>query len=247
MSGILKKVGKVFKKVVKSKIFKIAAIAAAVYFTGGIAAGAMGSSFAAGLPGIQSAASMLGVTSGAFGAAGAGAAAEAAAGIAGGFGSVDASMAFGGAAETAGASAAGGGGLINTARNVQSGVSLAKNAFGGGISTSATSPESGYMGGVKTPAESFKATTPDLKKDSSWYDDLFTNPNVAKAALTFGSDALKTGVGLYAQKVAADDKEEAEREAKADYWRTKAVPSVGPAFVGPQYAGPPVVNAATGG
>jgi hypothetical protein len=90
MSGILKGVAKVFKKIVTSKIFKIVAIAAAVYFTGGIAAAAMGSSFAAGLPMIGEAAGMLGIDI----AAGA---SSAVSGVAGGFGALDASMAIGGA------------------------------------------------------------------------------------------------------------------------------------------------------
>ncbi len=61
MSGVLKSVGKVFSKVVKSKVFKIAAIAAAVYFTGGLAMAASGSAFAAGLPGIGAVGEGLGI------------------------------------------------------------------------------------------------------------------------------------------------------------------------------------------
>lgn len=81
MSGILKSVGKVFKKVVTSKVFKIAALAAAVYFTAGIGLAAAGSEFAAALPGIQGVGGALGILGdGAGVAAGAG---EAAAG--GGF------------------------------------------------------------------------------------------------------------------------------------------------------------------
>jgi hypothetical protein len=67
MSGFLKNIGKVFKKIIKSPIFKIALIAVAVYFTAGLAAGAMGSVFATTLPGISAAASGLGITAGAFG------------------------------------------------------------------------------------------------------------------------------------------------------------------------------------
>lgn len=64
MSGFLKSVGKVFKKIVQSPIFKVVAIAAAVYFTGGLALTAMGgeaAAFAATLPGISSAAGALGI------------------------------------------------------------------------------------------------------------------------------------------------------------------------------------------
>lgn len=70
MSGVLKSVGKVFKKVVKSKIFKIAAIAAAVYFTAGIGLAAAGSEFAAALPGIQGVGGALGILGEGAGAAG---------------------------------------------------------------------------------------------------------------------------------------------------------------------------------
>lgn len=61
MSGLVKSVGKVFKKVAKSKIVKGLALAAAVYFTAGIAGGAMGSTTMANLPGIQGAADFLGM------------------------------------------------------------------------------------------------------------------------------------------------------------------------------------------
>ena len=61
MSGLVKSVGKVFKKLAKSKVVKGLAIAAAIYFTAGIAAGAMGSTTAAGLPGIRGAADLLGL------------------------------------------------------------------------------------------------------------------------------------------------------------------------------------------
>lgn len=73
MSGVVKGVKKVFKKIgqavkkiVKSPIFKAIVIAAAIYFTGGLAAGAMGSTTAAALPGISTAAEMLGIEAGAF-------------------------------------------------------------------------------------------------------------------------------------------------------------------------------------
>ena len=67
MSGAIKAIGKVFKAIVKSPIFKVIAIAAAVYFTGGLALGAMGSAFAASLPGIAGAADLVGLgTTGAF-------------------------------------------------------------------------------------------------------------------------------------------------------------------------------------
>jgi hypothetical protein len=72
MSGFLKSVGKVFQKIVNNPIVKVVAIAAAVYFTGGLALGALGGevgAFAASLPGISAAADTLGITAGAFGTA----------------------------------------------------------------------------------------------------------------------------------------------------------------------------------
>lgn len=74
MSGVVKGVKKVFKKVGsaakklwKNKIVRAIVIAAAIYFTGGLAAGAMGSTTAAAMPGITAAAKGLGITAGAFG------------------------------------------------------------------------------------------------------------------------------------------------------------------------------------
>ncbi len=64
MSGFLKSVAKVFKSIVKSPIFKAVAIAAAIYFTGGLALTAIGgeaAAFASALPGISSAAEALGI------------------------------------------------------------------------------------------------------------------------------------------------------------------------------------------
>ena len=61
MSNILSGIGKIFKKIVQSPVFKVVAIAVAVYFTAGIAAGAMGISGAASLPGITSAMGFLGI------------------------------------------------------------------------------------------------------------------------------------------------------------------------------------------
>ena len=58
MSGIVKSVGKVFRKIVQSPIFKVVAIAAAVYFTGGLAAGAFGT-MAAGAEGAALASSAV--------------------------------------------------------------------------------------------------------------------------------------------------------------------------------------------
>lgn len=61
MSNILSGIGKIFKKIVQSPVFKVVAIAAAIYFTGGIAAASMGVSGAASLPGISTAMGFLGI------------------------------------------------------------------------------------------------------------------------------------------------------------------------------------------
>lgn len=66
MSGLVKSIGKVFKRVTENKVVKGLAIAAAVYFAGGLAAGAMGSTTAANLPGIKGAADLFGMDGGAF-------------------------------------------------------------------------------------------------------------------------------------------------------------------------------------
>jgi len=73
MSGAVKAIKKVFKsvgnaikKVVKSKAFKVIVGAVAVYFTAGLAAGAMGWAGAAAMPGITAAAETLGISAGAF-------------------------------------------------------------------------------------------------------------------------------------------------------------------------------------
>jgi len=82
MSNVFKSIAKVFKKIVKSPIFKAVLISAAIYFTGGLAAGALGSTFAATLPGIAGAAEALGISGvGAFGATAVETAAMASAGL----------------------------------------------------------------------------------------------------------------------------------------------------------------------
>ena len=67
MSGLVRSVKKVFKKVTKSKVVKGLLIAAAVYYTAGIAGGMMGSTDMANLPGIKGLADTLGINAGAFG------------------------------------------------------------------------------------------------------------------------------------------------------------------------------------
>lgn len=66
MSNPLKSIANVIKKVIQSPIFKAVLIATAIYFTAGLAAGAMGVTAAVGLPGIAAAAETFGITAGAF-------------------------------------------------------------------------------------------------------------------------------------------------------------------------------------
>jgi hypothetical protein len=264
MSGILKKVGKVFQKIVKSKIFKIVAIAAAVYFTAGIAAGAMGSVFAASLPGISTAASALGLGEvGAFGAAalqGAGVVGGAIAAEAGSVGlgatsAVGAEMGTAGAAlgeaglgaagVGAGEAAAGGalatgttadlvGGVAEGGLQLTSGITgttgtaadaAAANAAesGAGAWMNGAAGYSGDAAGVMSPMTKTAADSASIfgklgdgaKGVIKFFGD---NPTVAKAAMTFGSDALKAGVGMYAQKSqqeAADERAAQTRDRMA--------------------------------
>lgn len=61
MSGVVRSIGKAFKRLADNKVVKGLMIAAAAYFIGGLAAGAMGSTTAANLPGISGAADFLGM------------------------------------------------------------------------------------------------------------------------------------------------------------------------------------------
>lgn len=61
MSGIFKSIGRALKKVWKSPIFKAIIIAAAIYFTAGVGLAAMGSTFAASLPGITAVGQAVGL------------------------------------------------------------------------------------------------------------------------------------------------------------------------------------------
>ena len=232
MSGIMKKIGKVFKKIVKSKIFKVIAIAAAVYFTGGIALGAMGSGFAASLPGISAAANAIGMGGvGAIGLAGAevAAAASAAVGVGGAgmgggtaalfgaeAGSVGAGLLGEAAAAGAGAAGAAGGSLLGS---IATYAPLAKTAV---------DVASDALGDTDALVEGAKATTkaaPSLAdKGSALLKYFDSNPTVAKAALTFGSEGLKAGVGLYAQKSAQDAADERAQQDREDRNRREAAP-----------------------
>ena len=231
MSGILKKIGKVFKKIVKSKIFKAVLIAAAIYFTAGIAAGAMGSAFAASLPGISTAAGAIGL------------------GEVGAFGVLAAdAMAVTTAAAGAGALATGVTDLAIT------------GTLAPGISAAGALTEGAGFGIANAAAESFGSQA--VKTVAGQAADVvgekvggpagaaisgagkllnLSNPTVAKAALTFGSEALKTGVGLYAAKSQQEATEEREAQDREDRARRGAVPGLATSVT---YKTPGIINTA---
>jgi hypothetical protein len=250
MSGILKKIGKVFKKVVSSKIFKVIAIAAAVYFTAGVALAAGGSAFAAGLPGITAAGQAVGLSGvGAIAATGAevGAAAAATTGLAeagvlggaaeGGGGAIAGMSGVGGvntAAVTAGAGLGfeaplsaladeAGGGLVG------SGSAIGTEAAGGAGSTFGTSASTATgFGGVGKDAAvtAAKGATEGSKFGADLLTWIEKNPTVSKAAMQFGSDGLKTGIQMFAQKSNQDAAEERYNQDRADYVRRSASPGM---------------------
>jgi hypothetical protein len=192
MSGVLKSIGKVFKKVVTSKIFKIAAIAAAVYFTGGLAAAAMGSEFAMGLPMIGEAAGALGI-----GGAGAAGAVTSAAGMA----SIEGSMMTGlaGAVE-------GGSPFIAGAGGVGSAAAGAGNAFAPTVMQAA--------GGAVTPSGVSNGVSAVSKIATG-------NPfNLSDSAMKILGNGIATGgkamVDAIGQKAALDQRQHEIDTARAD-------------------------------
>ena len=246
MSGILKKIGKVFKKIVSSKIFKVVLIAAAVYFTAGVALAAGGSAFAASLPGITAAGQAVGLAgTGAIAATTAAEVASAAAVSAGVMtGSADLAATGlatagieGTIASTAAGSAATGalGDAALSALEVEAGTSgtgalsaTATEAAGGAGSTfggTAGAGTNAAVSGAKAAATAGKAAA-----DASWGSNLMTwmdkNPTVAKAAMTFGSEGLKTGVNMFAQKSNQDAAEERYNQDREDYVRRSSTPTM---------------------
>lgn len=234
MSGVLKKIGKVFKKIVKSKIFKVVLIAAAVYFTAGVALAAGGSAFAASLPGITAAGQAVGLAGvgeiAAIGGTAVGEAALASAGVysgaadlaAGGLATegIGSTIAATTAAETAlgaadalGAAAEGGGGALNLAPTTSSGF--------GGVGTDAG------VSGLVNKAVAPVAESPSLfgkvgeaaKGVMGWMEK---NPITAKAAMTFGSEGLKAGMTAYAQKSQQEAAEERYQQDRVDRQRREA-------------------------
>jgi hypothetical protein len=193
MSGLVKGVKKVFKavgKVMKSPIFKAIVIAAAVYFTGGLALGAMGSTFAASLPGITGLAEGLGITAGAFGAA---AEATGAALAAGAAGAVDVGM----EAATVGATAGDAAGAAEAAGAVQAGTEAA--TVGAAASDAAvtgatgTALDAGMNGAVQVGEEAATAGG-DVASAASGAPAPPTPSGIANSGFSTASD-LEAGSG----------------------------------------------------
>lgn len=137
MSGLVKSVKKVFKKAVKvvKKVLPYVAMAAAIYFTAGIAAAAFAPASAmAAMPGIAGAASALGIGGGAAGAAAAGASTAAAAaptfsGVAAGLSSGGTMFSATGAALSAGSAAAASAGIGAAAATAGAATAAVKTGF----------------------------------------------------------------------------------------------------------------------
>lgn len=193
MSNILKSIGNAIKKIVKSPIFKAVLIAVAIYFTAGLAAGAMGSVFAAGLPGIATAAEALGVTSGAFAAGAAGLAEAGVGAVAAGAAGDAFAAAAGGEAATTFASAAGeavgvGGAAADAVGSAAADVGGAAGAVtdvapaGGGIVNSAPSALADSLSAGTT-------ATPDLAGIATDATGAATSANPAAASLDVASTA----------------------------------------------------------
>lgn len=203
MSGFLKSVGKAFKKIVKSPIFKAVVIGAAIYFTGGLALGALGGAV---LPGVGALASTLGITAGSFGAAAAGAVGLSAASISAGVLTGAADLAAGGLA-TAGigstiastaASAAGAAGLLTGAAD------LAAGAAPVAMEAASTAGTSG-LSALTTGAKSFFSSTFGQK--------------LAGQAIEFGGKAILGAM----DKKAENDRYEQQR---SDAIRRGSVPDI---------------------
>lgn len=261
MSGLLKSVGKVFKKVVKSKVFKIAMIAAAVYFTAGIGLAASGSAFAATLPGISGAAGLLGVDISAGLAAAGGAAATAGGAALGAVADVTAGGAFGGAADAVGGAFAGGAGSAATAGGgiVESAMQAGGEdfaSFNGAqqaanpVSKAATTA-SNYVDPVKQGAKTAaKALMPGDQPGteeggiSKWMQSDGAK-NILAQSIVGGAKAY---AGMEAAKAASDDRQK-DRDIRANNSR---VPTFTPGSFRPGYQNistnsSGIVNSAKGG
>jgi len=241
MSGLVKGVKKVFKavgsavkKIVKSPIFKAVAIAAAVYFTGGLAMGAMGSTFAASLPGISGAAEALGITAGAFGEA----ATVGATALGGAVAEGAATLADGAAPELLGFAgeqvASGGAAAVNALDVAAPSTSLASSGGGGGAGAF------GVSGADAGNAGAFAASKGGALNAASgaWN-------GMSQGAQKMVLEGLKEGgmtiaKGLF-QKQALDQQEKEYQQGRDDAIRRGGVPDISSIYAG-SYKTPGVVN-----
>lgn len=202
MSGVVKGIKKVFKKIWNNKIVRAVVIAAAIYFTGGLAAGAMGSATAAALPGIAAAADTIGVTAGAFGSTAAATAASGAAAFAGGVAEGElAGGAFASAApEVASAPFAGG---VADATVGESGLlsSAAETGAKEGLLSSAADGNAAFAGGEAAA---------EAGQSSSWIPKWFSDLPAA-AQTVVANAALEGAKGVAGAYVVNEQEKEAER------------------------------------
>lgn len=226
MSGILKSAKKVFAKVVKSKIFKVAAIAAAVYFTGGLAMAASGSAFAAGLPGISSLGGALGMdfAAGAGGvAAGVG---ESVSGLAASHLGAEGAGIVGSAAGEIGESVSGAAQVANAAPQVAAPAAPTTPSVSNGVS--AVEKVAGVTGG-KPPV--------DQKGPTPWYQSDAASKIFAQSLATGGAAAIGA-IGQHEAMQAAEKARQQQRidrgtiDASGSYSRPYKTPGIVTSMVG---------------
>jgi hypothetical protein len=200
MSGVVKGIKKVFKKIWNNKIVRAVVIAAAIYFTGGLAAGAMGSATAAALPGITAAAETLGVTAGAFGST---AAATAASGLTAGMTAAEITAATAGVAEGEAA-----GGMLAAAPEATGGGLLESAAVpAGGDALAGTEIANTYAAGANPVALSGNAAA---GQSASWIPKWFSDLPAA-AQTVVASAALEGAKGVAGAYMVNEQEKEVER------------------------------------
>ena len=250
MSKVVKGIKRVFKKVLSNKVFKVVAIAAAVLFTGGLAAGAFGgaataASVATGLssiPVIGSAAAGL-VTAGS--AVGAGLAGLVTSALGGG-------AAAGGEAAAAAAGMEGvGAGLTGSLASAEAasagagalGAAESLTAAGGGFVESATGlmvPASEAAGAI-APSATRAATTNGIV---GWAK---ASPQLAMIAGQAASGMASAGVNAYGQAKSAEaNKEEADRKREDEIRKGKVTDYSGTFYRKPGAAAG-IINSVKGG
>lgn len=220
MSGFLKSIGKAFKKIVKSPIFKAVAIGAAIYFTGGLALGAMGGAV---LPGVGALASGLGITAGSFGAAAAGTVGIASSAVLGASGLAE--MATAGLATE---------GIAGTIASTASGL-----AASGGLLTGAAEMAAG---GVATPGISSTIASTAASGGSSWFGGLTTGAKDFFGS-TFGQklvgEAISQGGKAILGGMAQKAEDERYQQSREDAIRRGSVPDIRNQYETPKAAARP--------